>query len=93
MTKKRKRPVGETIGGILVGFDQQIFRDLPPAQELVQQSRPLRGLVDGTADRDLVRFLVLAHHGRLRLRVRDDESEESMVIHGLDHGGTWHEKK
>ena len=45
MTKKRKRPAGETIGGILVGFDQQIFRDLPPAQELVQQSRPLRGLV------------------------------------------------
>ena len=54
MTKKRKRPVGETIGGILVGFDQQIFRDLPPAQELVQQSRPLRGVVGLGDGRDMV---------------------------------------
>ena len=54
MTKKRKRPVGETIGGILVGFDQQIFRDLPPAQELVQQSRPLRGVVGLGDGRDIV---------------------------------------
>jgi CRISPR-associated endonuclease Cas3-HD len=50
---------------------------------------PLLGLVDSTADRDLVRFLVLAHHGRLRLRVRDDESAESTVIHGLEQGATW----
>ena len=54
MTKKRKRPAGETIGGILVGFDQQIFRDLPPAQELVQQSRPLRGLVGLGDGREMV---------------------------------------
>lgn len=50
---------------------------------------PLRGLVDGTADRDLVRFLVLAHHGRLRLRVRDDESVAPTVTYGLEHGATW----
>ena len=54
MTKKRRRPVGETIGGILVGFDQQIFRDLPPAQELVQKSRPLRGLVGLGDGREVV---------------------------------------
>jgi len=54
MTKRRRRPVGETIGGILVGFDQQIFRDLPPAQELVQQSRPLRGLVGLGDGREVV---------------------------------------
>ena len=54
MTKKRRRPVGETIGGILVGFDQQIFRDLPPAQELVQQSKPLRGLVGLGDGREMV---------------------------------------
>jgi hypothetical protein len=54
MTKKRRRPVGETIGGILVGFDQQIFRDLPPAQELVQKSRPLRGLVGLGDGREIV---------------------------------------
>jgi hypothetical protein len=54
VTKKRRRPVGETIGGILVGFDQQILRDLPPAQELVQQSRPLRGLVGLGDGREIV---------------------------------------
>lgn len=52
--RKPRRPVGETIGGILVGFDQQIFRDLPPAQELVQQSRPLRGLVGLGDGREIV---------------------------------------
>ena len=44
MTKKRRRPAGETIGGILVGFDQQVFRTLPPPHELVQKSKPVRGL-------------------------------------------------
>ena len=44
MSKKRKRPTGETIGGILVGFDQQVFRNVPPPHELVQKSTPVRGL-------------------------------------------------
>ncbi|MET7420119.1 HD domain-containing protein [Dactylosporangium sp. NPDC005555] len=30
---------------------------------------PLRGLLDGIADPDLVRYLVLAHHGNLRVRI------------------------
>jgi CRISPR-associated endonuclease Cas3-HD len=47
---------------------------------------PLRGLIDEHADRDLVRYLVLAHHGQLRLWVGDGESA---VIHGLAHGATW----
>jgi hypothetical protein len=44
------RPIGDTLGGIIVGFDQQIFRTLPPAHELVQKSAPVRGLSgeDGT---------------------------------------------
>jgi hypothetical protein len=41
---RRKRPVGETIGGILVGFDQQVFRTTPPARELVRKGQPVRGL-------------------------------------------------
>ena len=49
MTKKRRRPAGETIGGILVGFDQQVFRTLPPAHELVQKAKPVRG-VSGQGD-------------------------------------------
>ena len=44
MKRKAGRPLGETIGGILVGFDQQILRNLPPAHELVEKSRPVRGL-------------------------------------------------
>ena len=42
--RKPRRPVGETIGGILVGFDQQIMRTLPPPHELVQKAAPVRGL-------------------------------------------------
>jgi len=54
MTKKRKRPAGETIGGILVGFDQQIMRTLPPAHELVQNSKPVRGLSGQAAGLEVV---------------------------------------
>lgn len=46
MTGKRgkRRPVGETIGGIIVGFDQQIFRTMPPVQELIVKGKPVRGI-------------------------------------------------
>lgn len=46
MTNKRRkgRPIGETLGGIIVGFDQQIFRTLPPPHELVQKGAPVRGI-------------------------------------------------
>ena len=43
-SRKRRRPVGETIGGIIVGFDQQIFRTTPPVQELIVKGQPVRGL-------------------------------------------------
>jgi aldose 1-epimerase len=33
--KKKGESVGQTIGGILVGFDQQIFRSTPPVNEMV----------------------------------------------------------
>jgi hypothetical protein len=44
VTKRKRRPTGETFGSIIVGFDQQIFRTLPPAQELVAKTRPVRGV-------------------------------------------------
>ena len=44
MTKKRRRPTGQALGAIIVGFDQQIFRTLPPAQELVAKAKPVRGV-------------------------------------------------
>jgi hypothetical protein len=42
MTKRKRRPSGQTLGAIIVGFDQQIFRTLPPAQELVAKAKPVR---------------------------------------------------
>ena len=44
MTRKRRTPSGQTIGSIIVGFDQQIFRTLPPAEELVVKAKPVRGV-------------------------------------------------
>jgi aldose 1-epimerase len=39
----KKRPsVGQTIGGVVAGIEQQIFRTTPPAQELVAKGTPLR---------------------------------------------------
>ena len=35
MPKKKGSSVGQSIGGIIVGFDQQIFRTTPPVNELV----------------------------------------------------------
>ena len=52
--KKPGRPLGDTIGGILVGFDQQILRNLPPAHELVEKSRPVRGLSGQDGDLEVV---------------------------------------
>jgi hypothetical protein len=48
--KRRGQSVGMTIGGILAGVDGQIFRSTPPAAELVQSARPVRGVSgeDGT---------------------------------------------
>ncbi len=41
MTKpKKKQPLGQTIGGVLFGFEQQVLRTMPPPQELVHRARP-----------------------------------------------------
>ena len=51
--RKAGRPLGDTIGGILVGFDQQVMRTLPPPHELVVKGSPVRGL-SGEAEDDLI---------------------------------------
>jgi CRISPR-associated endonuclease/helicase Cas3 len=57
---------------------------------------PLRLLLAEAPDQDLVRYLVLAHHGKLRMQVRDpgdlavlspDEAAEKKIL-GLEHGKT-----
>ena len=47
---------------------------------------PLRPLLDPAPDADLCRYLVLAHHGRLRTVVADPESGSPDVLHGLVQG-------
>jgi aldose 1-epimerase len=44
VTKKKGQPIGQTIGGVIVGFDQQIFRTTPPVNELVAKGTPLRAV-------------------------------------------------
>ncbi|MEU8263219.1 CRISPR-associated helicase Cas3' [Micromonospora sp. NPDC048999] len=49
---------------------------------------PLRALLDGTGDPDLVRYLVLAHHGKLRLQVRGPDDTDPETLLGLKRGET-----
>jgi hypothetical protein len=44
VTKRKQRPLGQTMGAIIVGFDQQIFRTLTPAPELIAKAKPVRGM-------------------------------------------------
>jgi hypothetical protein len=39
-TRRRRSSVGQTIGGVLFGFEQQVLRTTPPSQELVHHARP-----------------------------------------------------
>jgi CRISPR-associated endonuclease/helicase Cas3 len=50
---------------------------------------PLRSLLAASPDADLTRYLVLAHHGRLRVRVRDpgDPVTQGTIL-GLTQGAT-----
>jgi aldose 1-epimerase len=47
VAKKKGQSVGQTIGGILVGFDAQVFRTTPPVNELVAKGTPLRAVAAG----------------------------------------------
>ena len=49
---------------------------------------PLSGLLDGAHDADLVRYLVMAHHGKLRVQVRDTQHTTSDQLLGLIDGET-----
>ena len=38
--RRRRQTVAQTIGGVLFGFEQQVWRTAPPPQELVHHARP-----------------------------------------------------
>ncbi|MEI7745762.1 MAG: hypothetical protein WCK58_18655 [Chloroflexota bacterium] len=38
--RKRRQPLGQSIGGVLFGFEQQVWRNQPPPHELVRHARP-----------------------------------------------------
>jgi len=42
--KRRKELPGSSIGGVLVGFDYQVFRASKPPAELVEKAAPIRGI-------------------------------------------------
>jgi hypothetical protein len=71
MARKKPGSIGVTIGGILVGFDQQIFRTTPPVSELVAKGTPLRAVAadDG---------------GTLSVEMPDD-SEAAAAEVAIDH--------
>ena len=48
VAKRSKRPSGaQTIGGILAGFDGQVFRSTPPPHELVRKGDRLPSIPAG----------------------------------------------
>lgn len=49
---------------------------------------PLNHLLTEAPDPDLTRYLVLAHHGQLRVQVRDPDVPDGPAIRGLRHGAT-----
>ena len=41
MTKRKRRSIGDTMGGMIVGFDYQVFRATKPPSELVESAKPI----------------------------------------------------
>jgi len=39
VARRRRDSIGQTIGGVLFGFEQQVLRTQPPPQELVHHVR------------------------------------------------------
>ncbi len=65
MTKKKGASVAQSIGGMLVGFDQQIFRTTPPTNELVAKGDPLAAVA-------------AAGGGTMRVRMPGDPEAETL---------------
>jgi len=65
--KRRKESMGQSIGGVLFGFEQQVLRTMPPPQELVRHARPDAPIPAGDGS--------LIHIGMPDLVLPDDPGE------------------
>src|SRR6187455_2036429 len=39
-SRKKRQSVAQTAGGVMFGFEQQVFRNAPPPEEVVHRARP-----------------------------------------------------
>ena len=39
--KRKRRTIGDTMGGMIVGFDYKVFRATKPPTELVESAKPI----------------------------------------------------
>lgn len=90
------RPWAKSGGTGRLRFDGGAFRH--ELASLLMLDGPLHELLTGVPEPDLARYLVLAHHGKLRLQVRDPgdlavlgvgEAAEHKLL-GLEEGSTVH---
>jgi hypothetical protein len=49
-SRKKRRSVSQTAGGVMFGFDQQIMRTTPPPEELVHHARPDAAIPGGDGE-------------------------------------------
>ena len=64
MARRRRQPIGQSIGGVLFGFEQQVLRTMPPAQELVHHARPDDPVAAGDGGMLMIALPEAAgHHG------------------------------
>ncbi len=87
----KKRPsAGQTIGGIIAGFDQQVWRTTPPAQELVAKGKrlaPVPAAGGGTISVGLPEELDPAAAGSSEATTLDLDAPGAHAVVDLAHGG------
>jgi len=75
------------INGRLRFKDNVAFRH--ELASLLLADGPLRVLLADLADPDLARYLILSHHGKLRVQVREPGEASPHSLLGLDRDATW----
>lgn len=71
---RRRRPSGQTIGGVLFGFEQQVFRNQPPPHELVHHARADASVAAG--DGSLLTIALPDNTGQGRTTMTDMQLRE-----------------